>query len=353
MGRSGGLAMLWQKDIDCVFMSASVHHMDFTVRHDGKEWRLTGFYGWSVVSDRHLSWDLLRILKGQSTLPWVCIGDYNEILFSTEMKGGSRPQWQMNNFRTAVDDCHLRDFPWVGYNFSFDNGQAGEANRQSMLDRALCTVTWLDLFPHARLHYLDRKWSDHAPIKLFMNSKELGETRVRPFRFEQIRVGEEGSEEAVERGVARVRGDLVAVLDECARELRGWQRININKIGRELEKKRKQLAQFNEGDRSEASVQRRRQLVAKISTLRRQEEQYWRQRSRALWLKDGDRITKFFHTRARERKRKNFIAKLIDDDGAERVGTEAVTNVALDYFQGLFTSSNPINFDEVLQGIGG
>ncbi|XP_074318329.1 uncharacterized protein LOC141655135 [Silene latifolia] len=177
--------------------------------------------------------------------------------------------------------------------------------------------------------------------------------RVRPFRFEQIWVGEEGSEDAVERGVARGRGDLVAVLDECARELRGWQKININKIGKEIEKKRKQLARFNEGDRSEENVQRRRQLVAKISNLRRQEEQYWRQRSRALWLKDGDRNTKFFHTRAGERKRKNYIAKLIDDEGAERVGTEAVTNVAMEYFQALFTSSNPTNFDDVLTGIGG
>ncbi|XP_074274052.1 uncharacterized protein LOC141597484 [Silene latifolia] len=307
MGRSGGLAMLWKRDIDCVFMSSSVHHMDFTVRHDGKEWRLTGFYGWPAVSDRHLSWELLRLLKEESNLPWVCMGDYNEILFSTEMKGGSRPQRQMNNFRAAVDDCQLRDVPWVGYNFSFDNGQAGEANRQCMLDRALCSYSWLDLFPYARLHYLDREWSDHAPIKLVFESKEVGETR----------------------------------------------KLNINKIGKELEKKRKQLARFNEGDRSETNVQRRRQLVAQISNLRRQEEQYWRQRSRALWLKDGDRNTKFFHTRAGERKRKNFIAKLIDDDGVERVGTEEVTKVALDYFEGLFTSSNPSNFEDVVAGIRG
>jgi hypothetical protein len=39
-----------------------------------------------------------------------------------------------------------------------------------------------------------------------------------------------------------------------------------------------------------------------------------RMRSRILWLKDGDANTKFFHYHARHRKRKNFIASLVDGD---------------------------------------
>ncbi|XP_074288069.1 uncharacterized protein LOC141613227 [Silene latifolia] len=174
VGRSGGLAMLWRKEVDYVLMFASVHHMDFQVRNADGDWRITGFYGWRAVSDRHLSWKLLRFLSGQSQLPWVCIGDFKDILYSTEMKGGSRTQCQMNNLWDAIDDCGLWDGPWEGYNFSFDNGQAGEENRQSMLDRALCTSTWSDLFPFTRLFYLAQKWSDHAPIKLVLNRRESG-----------------------------------------------------------------------------------------------------------------------------------------------------------------------------------
>ncbi|XP_074299289.1 uncharacterized protein LOC141630356 [Silene latifolia] len=317
MGRSGGLDFLWRKEVDCTFISSSVHHIDFHVRGEEGEWRITGFYGWPAVADRHLSWELLRLLARQSTLPWVCLGDFNEILFSTEMKGGSRPQRQMNNFRAAVDECGLRDVPWEGYNFSYDNGQAGE---------------------------------DHAPIKLVLNYKFYEETKVRPFHFEQIWVGSEGCEEAVVRGVEKGKGNLVTVLRECTRELKAWKNTSIRQIRRTIDWKRRQLERLNEGNRDEESVLRRRKLVAEISDLRRQEEQYWRQRSRALWLRVGDRNTKFFHTRAGERKRKNYIAKLIDDEGVVRMEEEEVGTVAINYFEELFHSSNPCNFDEILNG---
>ncbi|XP_074291949.1 uncharacterized protein LOC141618767 [Silene latifolia] len=357
VGRSGGLAFLWKREVDCEFVSASNHHMDFKVRGEGGEWRITGFYGWPAVSDRHLSWELLRLLGRQSSLPWVCIEDYNEVLLSTEMKGGggggSRPQWQMNNFRAVVDECGLRDVPWEGCNFSFDNGQAGEANRQSMIDRAMCTTPWLDLFPYARLFYLNREWSDHAPIRLVFNYRVSEVKQPRPFRFEQIWVGAEGCGEAVARGIAKGRGCLATVLEECARELGMWKRTNINKIGRDIENKNKQLHKLNTGDRSPGNVAKRKKLIFDIANLRKQEEQYWRQRSRALWLKDEDRNTTFFHTRARERKRKNHIASLIDDDGIHRTGDAAVSMVANKYFEELFTTMRPGNIDSVLQGFGG
>ncbi|XP_074314685.1 uncharacterized protein LOC141649916 [Silene latifolia] len=269
------------------------------------------------------------------------------------MIGGSRPQRQMNNFRDAIDDCGLKDVPWEGYNFSFDNGQAGEANRQCMLDRALCTAAWTDLFPFARLIYLAREWSDHAPIKLVLNRRDIEEPRPRKFRFEQIWVGAEGCSDAVERGVEKGGGNLVRILQECARELRDWRGLNINCIGKNIGRKLKQVEKLNTGLRTVENVQRRKKLLAEIAELRSKEEQFWRQRSRALWLKDGDKNTKFFHTRASERKRKNHIAKLVDDDGRVREGDDQVAHVANLYFQELFSSSNPTVPVGVLAGLEG
>ncbi|XP_074267156.1 uncharacterized protein LOC141590463 [Silene latifolia] len=253
MGRSGGLAFLWKKDIECIFVSISVHYIYFTVCEGDKNWRVTGFYGWPSVSERHLSWELLRVLKGQMDLPWI-----------------------------------------------------GDANRQSMLDRAMCNEPWLDMFSYATLHHLDREWSDHAPIKLILDKRSTEAVTKGGFKFEQIWLGEEGCEDAVQRR-----------------------------------------------ESAESNVRKRKKIVAKIGDLSRQEELYWRQRSRALWLKDGDRYTKFFHNKAGERKRKNFIGILIDDAGVERVGGEAVSKVANDYFVELFTTSNPINFEDVLNGLEG
>ncbi|XP_074278131.1 uncharacterized protein LOC141601730 [Silene latifolia] len=222
-----------------------------------------------------------------------------------------------------------------------------------MLDRAMCNEAWLDIFPYATLHHLDREWSDHAPIKLIFDKRSTEAVTKQGFKFEQIWLGEEGCEDAVQRGVEKGHGDLMRTLRECARELQGWKKMSIWKIKRSIELKQKSLAWLNGEERTESNVRKRKKIVAEIGELSRQEELYWRQRSRALWLKDGDRNTKFFHNKAGERKRKNFIGMLIDDAGVERVGGEAVAKVANDYFVELFTSSNPNNFEDVLNGLDG
>ena len=47
----------------------------------------------------------------------------------------------------------------------------------------------------------------------------------------------------------------------------------------------------------------------------REEELYWRQKTRALCLKDGDRNTKFFHAVTKQRRARNRIIKLKNPGG--------------------------------------
>lgn len=46
-----------------------------------EERRFFGFYGWPEVHNKHLSWSLMESLAVQSSLPWLCMGDFNGILF--------------------------------------------------------------------------------------------------------------------------------------------------------------------------------------------------------------------------------------------------------------------------------
>lgn len=52
-------------------------------------------------------------------------------------------------------------------------------------------------------------------------------------------------------------------------------------------------------------------LSMEFEEIANQEEIAWRQRSRALWLKEGDRNTKYFHRTANAHKRYNNIDQLI------------------------------------------
>ena len=52
-------------------------------------WHLTGFYGAPETSRRDESWALLKVIRDRSTLPWLVIGDFNEIVSVSEKEGGS------------------------------------------------------------------------------------------------------------------------------------------------------------------------------------------------------------------------------------------------------------------------
>uniref|UniRef100_A0A2C9U919 Endonuclease/exonuclease/phosphatase domain-containing protein n=1 Tax=Manihot esculenta TaxID=3983 RepID=A0A2C9U919_MANES len=47
-------------------------------------WRLSGFYGYPGWNRRRESWQLLCSLLDKSTLPWIILGDFNDLLYASE-----------------------------------------------------------------------------------------------------------------------------------------------------------------------------------------------------------------------------------------------------------------------------
>ena len=88
------------------------------------------------------------------------------------------------------------------------------------------------------------------------------------------------------------------------------------------------------------------QLKKEINSLMDKEERMWRQRSRTLYLKDGDRNTRFFHCRATQRRRRNLITRIKNQSNEWCTQPDQISAIFLDYYQELFSSSNP----EVLVG---
>ena len=86
--------------------------MDIRVAHEKeeKEWRFVGFYGLPNVSDRHVSWQMLKGLQQEDDSTWLIGGDFNEILTVEEKIGGPpRANWPMEAFKEAVEFCGLQD----------------------------------------------------------------------------------------------------------------------------------------------------------------------------------------------------------------------------------------------------
>ncbi|CAI8593473.1 unnamed protein product [Vicia faba] len=73
----------------------------------------------------------------------------------------------------------------------------------------------------------------------------------------------------------------------------------------------------------------------------------WRQRSRVVWLKQGDRNTNYFHGKASQRRNNNSINKLKDDMGCWWSGDIHCEMILVKYFANIFTTYSPINIPEV------
>lgn len=135
-GYSGGLCFFWRNSIEVSFLSSNFYFIDVWVKWEvDKECTVTGFYGHPVTANRVLSWTMLRSLKEDPQRPWLCCGDFNEILDVKENIGGVvRPFWQIDNFWQAVDDCGLFQFSFSGYEFTWNNRRAGDANIKERID---------------------------------------------------------------------------------------------------------------------------------------------------------------------------------------------------------------------------
>lgn len=81
------------------------------------------------------------------------------------------------------------------------------------------------------------------------------------------------------------------------------------------------------------------------------EELMWKQRSRALWLQEGDKNSRFFHSRATHRYHRNKIIEIENSEGVVCLDEESISNTFIDYYQALFTLSQPSNLEAIVANI--
>lgn len=75
-----------------------------------------------------------------------------------------------------------------------------------------------------------------------------------------------------------------------------------------------------------------------LRTTYQAEEEFWRQRSRQLWLMLGDRNTGYFHAATKGRKAINNFFVIENDVGEALHEEEQIISVIADYFQNIYTS---------------
>ena len=80
------------------------------------------------------------------------------------------------------------------------------------------------------------------------------------------------------------------------------------------------------------------EALKEVSIVLKAEEMFWRQKSRVLWLREGDRNSKYFHALTKQRRARNMIT---DENGNMVEHEEGLVAIATSYFRQIFESSNP------------
>ena len=144
--------MLWKKEFNLDIMGYAGNYIDAIVMESilGLKWRITGFYKHPETHKRKESWDQLRALNKKFHLPWMCFGDFNEVLSMIEKMGGmQRPQRHIDEFRATINECGFKDLGYNGPNYTWCNMQEGERRMYLRLDPDFATLDWIDHFKEA------------------------------------------------------------------------------------------------------------------------------------------------------------------------------------------------------------
>ena len=204
------------------------------------------------------------------------------------------------------------DLPLEGASFTWfrDSG----TNCMSRIDRTLASVDWVDHFGNVCQSVLPRVVSDHCPLLVVASSVNKGRSA---FKFENMWLKEEGFVEKVRQwwnGYCYSGSPsfiLARKLKALKKDLKKW---NKEEFGDLAFRKKCLLSDLLGLDAkedllglSQEEQTRRIQIKGEIAHLASWEEISWRQKSRILFVKEGDNNTCFFHQVANSRRRTNHI----------------------------------------------
>ncbi|WCJ41960.1 hypothetical protein M5689_022794 [Euphorbia peplus] len=304
INQGGGLALLWKLNGTVNLLRASRNFIDVKISLMGlSEYRLTGFYGFPERPRRFESWDMIRDLYANQSLPWVIIGDFNDLALQSEKRGGRRhPQSLLNGFSEVIDQCFLVEIPMAGHEFTWEKSRGSMNFVEEKLDRGLASSSWHQIFPSAKILNEEAHASDHSALILLpVPIESFG---VRKFRFENAWIREAECRDRVVAGWnVCSAGDIIERQQVCGEHLFQWGEElrrqfsrNINDCKSEIGRLKARLDSTSQGRLVEVRSQ--------LDSLLLQQELYWKQRAKKMWLEGGDMNSKFFHAAANNRKKK-------------------------------------------------
>ncbi|KAG7537667.1 Ribonuclease H domain [Arabidopsis suecica] len=334
-GLSGGLALFWKGNVSLEILASSPNLIDVQVKFQKQLMFITFIYGLPQTEIRASFWDSVSLMGANRSGPWLLSGDFNDTLDNSEKVGGpARCEGSFIPFRSFVAQNGLWDVKHSGNHFSW-RGWRYDYFIKSRLDRSLANCSWFEAFPAGRCEYLRFEGSDHRPLVTFLDDsirKNKG-----AFRFDRRLTDNEEIRCIVDQAWKSHQEDSVlGKLNRCRAQIIKWtkaQNANSSKLIKEAQEALEGALSASSPDQSLIST-----YTSSLEKLYREEELFWRQRSRIQWLQSGDRNSAFFHAATRARRAINNVSVIEDDYGHEFHDEDQIAQTISTYYQAIFTA---------------
>jgi hypothetical protein len=250
-----------------------------------------------------------------------------------------------------MSEWDLEDVKPTKGRYTWSNKRVGPGHIAARLDRFLVQSSFLLLGLNTTSAILPHSVSDHKPILLeILSDKAQGPI---PFRFSPAWIQDKGFLKIVTTiWNGKVKGSAFFVWEEKLRRLKTtlktWAKGQPNPINARQETQRqleKHQLEMENKEITQECLQQEDYLQRQWHKACREEESYWRQKSRSLWLEAGDKNTSYFHKQAEARKHFKTVTEIqvqnqtITDP--ERIKEEAVVET----FETLYSESQRTDID--------
>ncbi|XP_057999359.1 uncharacterized protein LOC110643786 [Hevea brasiliensis] len=273
-GLSGGIWIFWNTDV--VSVSVIYSHSQFihclVENVSCFKWFFSTVYASPREHLRPILFFALTCITALSVGPWLLVGDFNPY---AELSERSKFTWWRGR---STEICHA-----------------------ARLDRMFCNRDWTFLFPYASVLHLERAFSDHCPLLLRLDLRDISR-HPQSFRFQAAWFQHPAFFET-RRLLARLRGVQEKL---CS-------------------------------DMHQGLISLYRKLRIELEQLLDQEEMLWFQKSREKRITEGERNTAFFHASVAIKGNKKRVARLPDENGQWITDPDQIMHMALQFFTKLYS----------------
>nr|GLL33564.1 uncharacterized protein LOC109167502 [Ipomoea trifida] len=180
--------------------------------------------------------------------------------------------------------------------------------------------------------------SDHLPIHLQILPSNTFRPKSR-FRFENLWLRESICRDIMIESWVNHRGQsLIDRIGTCGKAIWNWGRAFATNFSRRIAYWRNRMERMQyRRDLQGISFYKEAQFQY-LRALHHQND-YWRQRAKQFWLKEGDTNSSFFHNAVKRRRQTNNIAGLKDENGTWIERGTGLDTLVTSHFSSLFKSS--------------